>query len=169
MRMAATVFVAVMYALYIGQAVAQTVPAATTPAASKSVELPDSVARQHFKRLPKEALVDIAREHKRQGRLGQPKTLPRQDAVLPSAAGDVQKIESITVYADSEDFVAPKPPPMLVFRATLDKQRPKTPEEITRGILCAIGLCAIDTSKERSIADRNEARARSPPSAVYQP
>lgn len=61
------------------------------------------------------------------------------------AAENIQRLEEIRVFGkvDPEDYVAPKPPPMLVFRANLEKQRPMTPKEITQLGLCFIGLCGI--------------------------
>jgi hypothetical protein len=55
---------------------------------------------------------------------------------------------------------------MLVFRATLDKQRPMTPKEITQLGLCFIGLCGIygpdGISSETSAIDRAEDRKNAP-------
>ena len=85
--------------------------------------------------------------------------------------GDIQKLDEIRVLDQvaPEDYVAPKIPPMLAFRARLDRQRPMTPQEVIQGVLCFIALCQIDTSKELRIDDRNEARAKNPPSFAGQP
>ena len=85
--------------------------------------------------------------------------------------GNIQKLEEIRVLDQvaPEDYVAPKLPPMLAFRARLDRQRPMTPQEVTQAALCFIGLCKIDTSRELRIDDRNEARAKNPPSFAGQP
>ena len=82
---------------------------------------------------------------------------------------EIQTLDEIKVRdrLDPEDYVAPKNPPMLAFRAKLDRQRPMTPQEITKLALCFISLCAIDTSKELKLDDRNEARAKDPPSFIF--
>lgn len=153
--------IAIAVAFFTGLAVADPVPAAKQH--ESTVALPDSFARQQFKLLSREALNELAREAKKEGRTGAIKAPLTQNARKDPTAANVQQLEAITVYVDSEDYVTPKLPPMLVFRATLDKQRPRTPQEITQGLLCAIGLCTIDTSKEPNVADRNEARAKAAP------
>ena len=73
-------------------------------------------------------------------------------------------MDEIRVFSsgDPEDYVAPKPPPMLVFRAHLDKHRPMTPKEITQLGLCFVGLCGIygpdGIPVEPSAVDRAETR-----------
>lgn len=65
----------------------------------------------------------------------------------------VQRLDEIRVFgnAEPEDYIAPKTPPMLVFRATLDKQRPRTIAETLR-TLCL--LCPIAAPREGNILDR---------------
>ena len=88
--------------------------------------------------------------------------------------GYIQKLEEIRILdrIEPEDYVAPKPPPMLAFRAKLDQLRPVTPKEITLGAICFISggqLCYVDPNVELRIDDRNEARAKNPPSFAGQP
>jgi hypothetical protein len=134
------------------------------------VVLPDTKARQQFKLLSKEVLSELAQEDKKRSRVGFVREEQHYSAEKNTNVGNVQRLEEIRIYGilDPEDYIAPKPPPMLAFRATLDKQRPKTPQEITQGLLCTIGLCIIDVSKEPNPADRNEARAKAPPSFATQ-
>lgn len=153
--------IAIAVAFFTGLAVADPAPAAK--AHESVVTLPDSFARQQFKLISREALNELTREAKRDGRSRAIKAPLTKNTGGDPANKNVQQLEAITVYVDPEDYVAPKLPPMLAFRAALDKQRPRTPQEITQGLLCAIGLCSIDTSKELSVADRNEARAKANP------
>ena len=153
--------IAIAVAFFTGLAIADPVPVANSH--ESIVTLPDSFARQQFKLISRETLNELAREAKKESRTGAIKAPLTQNAGKDPTAGNVQQLEAITVYVDAEDYVTPKVPPMLVFRATLDKQRPRTPQEITQGFLCAIGLCTIDTSRELNVADRNEARAKTAP------
>ncbi len=133
-------------------------------AAPSSTKLPETPAQQQFKSLSKTALKEIEVASKIQIRPGA-LTLP-QDANSPKrpAAENIQRLEEIRVFGngDPEDYVAPKPPPMLVFRATLDKQRPMSAKEITQLGLCFIGLCGIykpdGSPYELSAVDRAEDR-----------
>ena len=149
-----------------GLAFADAEPASKKQGANSVAVLPDSFARQQFKLLSKETLDELAREGHETRWHDAVKMQRTRNVGNQTILGNVQKLDVITVYGivDPEDYVAPKLPPMLVFRAKLDNQRPKTPKEITQGLLCVIGFCLIDTSKEPSIADRNDARAKSPPS-----
>ncbi len=130
-----------------------------------STVLPDSFARQQFKRLPKETLDNIARDATKGAQFRRALPLHRADSSSNSVSTSTNALEAITVYGSvaPEDYTAPKPSPMMVFRATLDKQRPSTPKEITLGLLCVIGLCAVDTSRELDAADRAEAKAKAVP------
>ncbi len=151
-------------------AIAEPAPVVELQTTSHSIVIPDSIARQYFKRLPVGTLGELAIDEQKRARIGftQARSVPGSAENL---SGEYpQQLQKITVYGllDPEDYVAPKLPPMLVFRATLDKQRPRTPQEITEGLLCVIGLCLLDTSKEPNAADRNEARAKAPPSFANQ-
>ena len=118
----------------------------------------DSKARTYIKNLPKKSELASTRA------TGAADPEDKKQAV--KNIDGIPRLEEIRVVDTiaPEDYVAPKTAPMLVFRAALDRQRPRTPKEITQAALCFIGLCAIDTSRELSIADRNEARAKNPPS-----
>lgn len=108
-------------------------------------ELPEPIARQQFKILAKTALKEVERESKKEIRAESLKLPTNPHTPKRPAAENVQLMDEIRVFSrgDPEDYVAPKPAPMLVFRATLDKQRPMTPKEITQLGLCFVGLCGI--------------------------
>jgi hypothetical protein len=108
-------------------------------------ELPEPASRQQFKTLSKAALKEVERESKKETRAESVKLPVNPNAPKRPAAENIQRLEEIRVFGngDPEDYVAPKPPPMLVFRSQLDKQRPMTPKEITQLGLCFIGLCGI--------------------------
>ena len=129
--------------------------------------LPVSIANRYYKSLPKEILDELAREPIK-GNRKKFITVVSNTAIQAKAdEANVRQADEIVVYGragEPEDYIAPKLPPMLEFRAKLDKLRPRTPQEITKNVFCALGLCLIDASKEKSIEDRNEARARNPPS-----
>ncbi len=117
----------------------------------------DSKAQAYVRSLPKTAAVSAQKKEeiaKRRANKG---------------PAEIQTLEEIKVRdrLDPEDYVAPKTAPMLAFRAKLDRQRPMTPQEITKLALCFIALCAVDTSKELKLDDRNEARAKDPPSFIF--
>jgi hypothetical protein len=124
-------------------------------------ELPEPASRQQFKILTKAALKEVEKESRKESRTESLK-LPR--APQRPAAENVQLMDEIRVFSsgEPEDYVAPKPPPMLVFRAQLDKQRPMTPKEITQIGLCVIGLCGVygpdGIPVEVSASDRAENR-----------
>ena len=86
---------------------------------------------------------------------------PNIESKRASAANSIQRLEEIRVYGaiEPEDYVTPKRPPMLAFRARLERQRPRTPEEIVKGALCMIGLCA-GLPPEVAPEQRTEARTR---------
>ena len=86
---------------------------------------------------------------------------PNIESKRASAANSIQRLEEIHVYGaiEPEDYVTPKRPPMLAFRARLERQRPRTPEEIVKGALCMLGLCA-GLPPEVAPEQRTEARTR---------
>lgn len=139
-------------------------PVESQAAATALSDLPEPASRQQFKILSKAALKEVERESKNQIRAESLKLPPKPDAPKRPAAENIQRLDEIRVFGngDPEDYVAPKPPPMLVFRAQLDKQRPMTPKEITQLGLCFIGLCGIygpdGIPTEASITDRAEDR-----------
>jgi hypothetical protein len=140
----------------------QTVGAAGTSGAL--AELPEPASRQQFKTLSKVALKEVERESKKDIRAESLKLPENPRVPKRPAAENIQMLEEIRVFSngDPEDYVAPKPAPMLVFRAQLDKQRPMTPKEITQLSLCFIGLCGIygpdGIPVEPSAVDRAESR-----------
>lgn len=127
-------------------------------------ELPEPASRQQFKILSKAALKEVERESKKETRAESVKLPANPNTPKRPAAENIQRLEEIRVFGnvEPEDYVAPKPPPMLVFRAQLDKQRPMTPKEMTQLGLCFIGLCGIygpnGIPTEASIMDRAEDR-----------
>jgi hypothetical protein len=117
---------------------AQTAAVGTPPLA-----IPDSPARTVFKTLPKDAVKDVSRETSAAPRADALKTPASvADAITRPAAENLQRLDEIRVFGrvDPEDYVARKPPPMLAFRQSLDKQRPMTPKEISLLLLCGLGL-----------------------------
>lgn len=146
-------------------------PLAETPTAGPSTtKLPDSPARQQFKKLSEAALKETQLASKKENR-SDLLTLPRDsNAPKRPAAENVQLLEEIRVFGngDPEDYVAPKPAPMLVFRASLERQRPMTLKEIAQAGLCFIGLCSIYGPDGAPIEDtpeqRAERRKNAPPS-----
>ena len=117
----------------------------------------DTKAQTYVRSLPKTATVSAQKKEE---------IAKRKASEGPA---EIQTLEEIKVRdrLDPEDYVAPKTAPMLVFREKLDAQRPMTPQEITKLALCFIKLCAVDTSKELKIDERNEARAKDPPSFIF--
>jgi hypothetical protein len=139
-------------------------PVESQAAVTTLSELPEPASRQQFKILSKAALKELERESKKETRVESVKLPVNPNAPKRPAAENIQRLEEIRVLGngDPEDNVAPKPPPMLVFRAQLDKQRPMTPKEITQLGLCFIGLCGIygpdGIPTELSAVDRAEDR-----------
>jgi hypothetical protein len=139
-------------------------PVESQAAATTLSELPEPASRQQFKILSKAALKEVEREARKETRAESVKLPINPNAPKRPAAENIQRLEEIRVFGngDPEDYVAPKPPPMLVFRAQLDKQRPMTPKEITQLGLCFIGLCGIygpeGIPSEASIINRAEDR-----------
>jgi hypothetical protein len=138
---------------------AESTAAATTPPV-----LPEPASRQQFKILSKAALKEVERDSAKQTRAESVKLPVNPDAPKRPAAENIQRLEEIRVFGntDPEDYTAPKPAPMLVFRANLEKQRPMTPKQITQLGLCFIGLCGIYGPEgipvEASALDRAEDR-----------
>lgn len=122
-----------------------------------SIDAMDTKAQTYVRSLAKTAVVSAQKKEE---------IAKRRASEGPA---EIQTLEEIKVRdrLDPEDYVAPKTAPMLAFRAKLDRQRPMTPQEITKLALCFIALCAIDTSKELKLDDRNEARAKDPPSFIF--
>ncbi len=91
----------------------------------------ESRAQQIAKKLPKDILLAI------------PNSPPRVAPQNPG--GGIQVLEEIIIKGkfDPADYVAPRTAPMLVFRSTLDGQRPMTPKEIKDTALCFIGFCPL--------------------------
>jgi hypothetical protein len=139
-------------------------PVESQAAVTTLSELPEPASRQQFKILSKAALKEVERESKKETRDESVKLPVNPNAPKRPAAENIQRLEEIRVFGngDPEDYVAPKPPPMLVFRAQLDKQRPMTPKEITQLGLCFVALCGIygpdGIPTELSAVDRAEDR-----------
>ena len=129
------------------------------------VELPEPASRQQFKILSKVALKEVERESKKDIRAESLKLPTNPRAPKRPAAENVQLMDEIRVFSsgDPEDYVAPKPPPMLVFRATLDKQRPRTIADTLRA-LCLI--CPIAAPREGNILDRTDERKGAAPARM---
>ncbi len=123
---------------------ATTAHAQTVTVSAELVAIPDSPAREKFNALPKDVVKEIALETRKIARADALKTPASiAEASTRPAAENLQKLDEIRVFGrvDPEDYVAPKRPPMLVFRATLDAQRPATPAEIACGLMAIVGLC----------------------------
>lgn len=139
-------------------------PVESQAAVTTLSELPEPTSRQQFKALSKAALKEIERDARKEIRAESLKLPANPNAPKRPAAENIQRLEEIRVFGngDPEDYVAPKPPPMLVFQATLDKQRPMTPKEIAQLGMCFIGLCSIykpdGSPYELSAMDRAEDR-----------
>jgi hypothetical protein len=123
-----------------------------------NVEL-KSRAQEFIKKVPKDFLLNTP-----QG----PRVSPK------NPGGGTIMLEEIQVIGkfDPADYVAPKPSPMLVFRASLDQQRPMTGKEITNSVLCFIGLCPLLNADGLPIGDttpeqRAEARLNTPFTPTY--
>jgi hypothetical protein len=129
------------------------------------IALPDSPARQHFKALSKNALKESALDAQKDRQAAALKLQNNSSMVKLSANENIQRLEEIRVLGtvDPEDYVAPKPPPMLVFRATLDKQRPRTIADTLRA-LCLI--CPIAAPREGNILDRTDERKGAAPARM---
>jgi hypothetical protein len=139
-------------------------PVESQAAVAALSELPEPASRQQFKILSKAALKEVERDAKKEIRAESLKLPANPNAPKRPAAENFQRLEEIRVFGnvEPEDYVAPKPAPMLVFRATLDKQRPMTAKEITQLGMCFIGLCNMygpdGIPSETSAIDRAEDR-----------
>ena len=112
----------------------------------------DSKAKDYVKNLPQDPKKLTARDPS----LGGEKPV----FINVNRNSGLQLLDEIRVTAgvDPEDYVVPKPAPMLVFRAKLDSMRPKS--------FCFI--CPITLSEPGNISDRTDERAHNPPSFIYQ-
>ena len=164
MKALATIVVSAFLATHAQSQTPAPQPVEAQAAGAALAELPEPASRQHFKVLSKAALKDIERDAKKEIRADALKLPLNPNAPKRPAAENIQRLDEIRVFGngDPEDYVAPKPAPMLVFRATLDKQRPMTAKEVTQLGLCLIGLCGIykpdGSPYELSAVDRAEDR-----------
>ena len=167
MKALATIVVSAFLATHAQSQTPAPQPVEAQAAGAALAELPELASRQHFKALSKVALKDIERDAKKEIRadaLKLPLNPNAPNAPTRPAAENIQRLDEIRVFGngDPEDYVAPKPAPMLVFRATLDKQRPMTAKEVTQLGLCLIGLCGVykpdGSPYELSAVDRAEDR-----------
>jgi hypothetical protein len=99
-----------------------------------------SRAQEFIKKVPKDFLLNS-------------KASPRVSAKNPG--GGTIMLEEIQVFGkfDPADYVAPKPAPMLVFRASLDQQRPMTPKEVSQTILSFLGVFREFGANGRVVTD----------------
>jgi hypothetical protein len=139
---------------------AQAPPASILKLEDTTIALPDSHARQHFKMLSKNAQKD------KQSATFQ---LPNSSSVANSFADEnIQRLDEIRVLgnAEPEDYVAPKPPPMLVFRAMLDAQRPRT---LAEKLLQNCFICPEKPPLEGNVLDRFDAKKFDRPLIIPRP
>lgn len=139
---------------------AQAPPAGRLKSEDTTIALPDSHARQHFKILSQNAQKD-----KKSAAF----QAPNNSSVANSFADEnIQRLDEISVLgsAEPEDYVAPKPPPMLVFRAMLDAQRRRTIAEKLRGY-CFI--CPKKPPPEGNVVDRFDAKKFDRPLIIARP
>ena len=104
--------------------------ASNAPLSSTDIESPSAAA---IRKLPKESINTPT-----------PKRFSlaeQREQELATARG----LDEITVFGarDPED-VLKKLPPMLAFRARMDRERPMTPKEKTQLVLCLLGLCGAN-------------------------
>jgi hypothetical protein len=127
--------------------------------AEPEVVLPPSIASQQFKLLTKEKRDEIARERGKEIPQEALKLPPKPNAEPRPAAENILKLEEIRVFGkvDPEDYVPPKPAPMLQFRATLDAQRPATPYESTMLVVCYVIACIPYDKNGNPITDYDPA------------
>jgi hypothetical protein len=121
----------------------------------------DTKAKTMFKRLPKDSRLLPIRAANIYGEA------PLFTSLSPDSGLPLLDEIRVTAIREPEDYVAPKPAPMLVFRAKLDSIRPKTPWEIARA-LCIICPISGGPSEPSNIADRTAVRAQNPPSFANQ-
>lgn len=122
--------------------------------------LPDSPARHHFNTISKNAQKD-----KEPAAL----KLPNNPRIASSIVNEnIQRLDEIRVLgnAEPEDYVAPKPPPMLVFRAMLDAQRPRT---LAEKLLQDCFICPQNPPREGNVVDRFDAKKFDAPLIIARP
>jgi hypothetical protein len=143
--------------LWVTNLLAQNPSTSAAKSEDASIALPESLARQHFKALSKDALKESALEAQKDRQAAASKLQNNSSNAKRSANEGIQRLDEIRVLGnvEPEDYVAPKPAPMLVFRATLDKQRPRTIAETLRA-LCF--LCPIAPPREGNTSDRVDER-----------
>jgi hypothetical protein len=151
--------------LWATNLLAQAPPTSAAKSEEASIALPDSRARQHFKALSKNALEESALEAQKDRQAAALKLQNNSNIAKLSANENVQRLEEIRVLGtvDPEDYVSPRPPPMLVFRATLDKQRPRTFADTLRA-LCL--LCPIAPPSGGNTLDRVDERKGAAPARM---
>ena len=147
---------------------AQTPPATKLKSEEITIALPDSHARQHFKILTKNALKVSALIAQKDKQLAAFESPQNSSAATLSANENIQRLDEIRVLGnvEPEDYVAPKPPPMLAFRAMLDAQRPQTIAEKLRGY-CFI--CPKNPPPEGNVVDRFDAKKFDRPLIIARP
>ena len=128
-------------------------------------KLPPSTASFYFLKLSDEAKSDLhIHGTSKRRRFG---ASPNGSLTSPliKVSLEQESLEKITVHGqvDPEDYIRPTPSPIAALSARLDRYRSRSPADIAQAVLCAVGLCLLDTSRELSVADRNEARAKNPP------
>ena len=138
-----------------------------------AIALPDSHARQHFKILSKNALKEsalkesalIAQKDEQSAGFESPRN---SSAARLSANENIQRLDEIRVLGnvEPEDYIAPKPPPMLVFRAMLDAERPQTIADKLRAY-CFI--CPKNPPPEGNVVDRFDAKKFDQPLIIARP
>ncbi len=112
----------------------------------------DSQAQAAVKKLPKE-VVNAAPARR----------FATADKNEEAASTAAIRLEEIRIYdqVDPEDY-ARRNTDMQRFHDRLEKERPLTPKEKTKLVLCFIGLCANygpdGIPREPTLAERNEAR-----------
>lgn len=121
-----------------------------------SVHALDTTAQAYVRSLPKTATGSAQKKAELEKRKAS------------EGPGEIQQLEEIKVRdrLDPEDYVAPKPAPMLVFRARLDAQRPMTPWEIVKAI-CIICPNSAGFTEASNIADRTQEIAKNPRSFAF--
>ena len=143
-------------------------PPDTIKSEDTMIALPDSHATQHFKILSKNALKESMLEAQKEKQTAALKLQNHSSIAKLTTDESVQRLEEIRVFGnvEPEDYVAPKPPPMLVFRAMLDKQRPRTiAEKLLRGCF----ICPQEPEPEGNVVDRFDAKKFERPLIIARP
>lgn len=112
-------------------------PTAAAPLGKIDIKTP---AQEFIKKVPKDFLLS---------------TKPSARVGPQNPGGGTVVLEEIQVIGkfDPADYIAPKASPMLVFRATLDQQRPMTPKEVSQLVLGYLGLFREFGANGRAITD----------------